>query len=179
MSLEQEAKAAALAAYPLTISAEGTVPMNRVPYAHGYQAGRRAALRETANQLVKYPYPTAEERADQTLESPSFVAGAIWAVEELVRCGICAGMGEHLSPPNGGSWWAHREHPADGHDFLPCVSVLDEQPLTELEVDAAARALNPEAWNVYDDPRATERDMIVEGSRARARAALEAARAAR
>lgn len=95
MSLEQEAKAAAEAEYPIDLwtSAREAKPM-RVPYAHGYQAGRTA-------------------------------------------------------------------------------------PITDLEVDAAARALNPEAWNVYDDPRAAERDMIVEGSRTAARAALEAARAAR
>jgi len=51
--------------------------------------------------------------------------------------------------------------------------------VTDAEVDAAARAINPVAWRAYDEPRVDERDLIVEHSRQQARAALEAARAAR
>lgn len=43
-------------------------------------------------------------------------------------------------------------------------------------IDAAARALNPQAWEVYDKASpGVDRDLIVEGSRIQARAALRAA----
>lgn len=53
--------------------------------------------------------------------------------------------------------------------------------VTEQEVEAAARSLNPAAWMIYDQGRERneERDLIVHRSLVQARAALEAARAAR
>jgi hypothetical protein len=33
-------------------------------------------------------------------------------------CGVCGGRIEYYDSPSG-SWWAHSEHPADGHDALP------------------------------------------------------------
>lgn len=53
------------------------------------------------------------------------------------------------------------------------------RPVTDEEVDAAARAINPEAWRAYDHPDAENAEEIVYRSRVQARAALAAARAVR
>lgn len=46
---------------------------------------------------------------------------------------------------------------------------------SDAEVDAAARALNPEAWRAYDTPFVENPALLVAHSRAQARAALRAA----
>lgn len=54
--------------------------------------------------------------------------------------------------------------------------------VTDEEVDAAARAINPEAWKVWDQAEedvVDTRSIIVYRSRQQARTALEAARAVR
>lgn len=38
--------------------------------------------------------------------------------EASATCTQCGGTGDLISSPSG-SWWAHRAHPYDSHDFTP------------------------------------------------------------
>lgn len=89
MNLEQEAKAAAEAAYEVDVYTTAQVARGkRVPFAHGYVTGFAAALADL---------PAALDR---------------------VMCTVCEGDGEFIQSPTG-SWWAHESHPADHHDYAP------------------------------------------------------------
>lgn len=55
MSLEQDAKAAAEAEYPVRIHIEGTVvPDPRPPFAHGYQAGHQRGRIERTREIIEF-----------------------------------------------------------------------------------------------------------------------------
>lgn len=71
---------------------------------------------------------------------------------------------------------------ASGYVAGHAAATAEGEPVTEREIDAAARAINPRAWEVYDqagDAELAEKLAIVHRSREQARAALEAARAVR
>lgn len=63
-----------------------------------------------------------------------------------------------------------------GAPGCPAHGAPQGRPSDDDRIDAAARALNPQAWEVYDKASpGVDRDLIVDGSRAQARAALRAA----
>ncbi|WP_143738379.1 hypothetical protein [Microbacterium esteraromaticum] len=63
-----------------------------------------------------------------------------------------------------------------GAPGCPAHGAPQGRPSDDDRIDAAARALNPQAWEVYDKASpGIDRDLIVDGSRAQARAALRAA----
>lgn len=73
----------------------------------------------------------------RVLRHSSFVAGgsdmevtkgpSSTVAEPVQRCVTCGGLIEFLDPTGDGlaSWWAHAEHPEDGHDAYPAACVKD------------------------------------------------------
>src|SRR5690606_25073990 len=74
------------------------------------------------------------------------------ATPRIANCRVCATPIGWIDNPSGG-WWAHRQHPADGHDAVP-GAWEDGDPLMEAIAAAVWEHCNAQGTSVVaDDPR--------------------------
>ncbi|MFJ6559919.1 hypothetical protein ACIQMV_08560 [Streptomyces sp. NPDC091412] len=70
----------------------------------------------------------------------------------IANCRVCVTPIGWIECPTGG-WWAHSQHPADGHDAVP-GAWEDGDPLMEAIAAAVWEHCNPQGTSVVvDDPR--------------------------
>lgn len=91
MSVTDEAKAAAEAEYPARIHIDGVaVPDPRPPFAHGYQRGYEAAMRDQAA-LIERAFRAGWERSGEGYNAEHSDGGDPWldwpGREEFLRTG--------------------------------------------------------------------------------------------